>query len=142
MAGRWLIGPITAGLWALAAGAQVAAAQVSPHPTSPCALRPDSTLAKTGEALFSSRACIGCHSIGQGKRVGPDLAGVLERRSLDWLRRWIKDPATMVKTDSLAKALLAQSNNVPMPTMRLTDEEVEALLQYVSRESKKAGAKC
>jgi cytochrome c551/c552 len=140
MAGRWLIGPITAGLWALAAGAHVVAGQAPP--TSPCALRPDSTLAENGEALFSSKACIGCHSVGQGKRVGPDLVGVLERRSLDWLRRWVKDPATMLKTDSLAKALLAQSNNVPMPTMKLTDEEVEALLQYVARESKKAGSKC
>lgn len=104
----------------------------------PCRLPVDTVLAKRGQALFSSRACVGCHSIGQGKRVGPDLAGVTEKRDIDWLRRWLKNPAAMLATDSLAKALLAQNNNVAMPTLRLADEEVEALLQYIARESRKA----
>ena len=44
----------------------------------------------------------------------------------------------MLATDSLAKALLAQNNNVAMPTMRLADDEVEAVLHYIARESQKA----
>lgn len=134
MSKRWLIGLLAAGLSALGAGAL--AAQVAA-----CALRTDSTLATRGQALFGSRACVGCHSIGQGKRVGPDLAGVTARRDLDWLRRFVKDPAAMLATDSLAKALLAQSNNVPMPTLRLADDEVDALLHYLARESGKACVK-
>lgn len=101
----------------------------------PCRLPVDTVLAKRGEALFSSRACVGCHSIGKGKRVGPDLAGVTAARDLDWLRRWLKNPTAMLATDSLAKALLKQNNNVPMPTLRLADDEVEALLHYLARES-------
>jgi len=104
----------------------------------PCRLPVDTTLAKRGEALFSSRACVGCHSIGKGKRVGPDLAGVTATRDLDWLRRWLKDPTAMLATDSLAKALLKQNNNVPMPMLRLADDEVEALIHYIARESGKA----
>lgn len=104
----------------------------------PCRLPVDTVLAKRGRALFSSRACVGCHSIGQGQRVGPDLAGVTGKRDVDWLRRWVKDPAAMLATDSLAKALLAQNNNVPMPTLQLGDDEVEALLHYIARESRKA----
>jgi len=104
----------------------------------PCRLPVDTALAKRGEALFSSRACVGCHSIGKGKRVGPDLAGVTATRDVDWLRRWLKDPTAMLATDSLAKALLKQNNNVPMPMLRLADDEVEALIHYIARESGKA----
>jgi len=104
----------------------------------PCRLLVDTALAKRGEALFSSRACVGCHSIGKGKRVGPDLAGVTATRDLDWLRRWLKNPTAMLATDSLAKALLKQNNNVPMPMLRLADDEVEALIHYIARESGKA----
>ena len=104
----------------------------------PCRLPVDTVLAKRGQALYSSRACVGCHSIGKGKRVGPDLAGVTAQRDLDWLRRWLKNPTAMLATDSLAKALLAQYNNVAMPTLRLADDEVDALLHYIARESGKA----
>ncbi len=103
-----------------------------------CSLPVDTTLAKRGESLFGSRACVGCHSIGKGKRVGPDLEGVTARRELDWLRRWIKNPTAMLVSDSLAKALLVQNNNVAMPSMRLTDDEVDALVHYIARESRKA----
>jgi len=131
MSKGWLIGLLAAGLWALGAGASAAQEAA-------CALRTDSTLAKRGQALYSSRACVGCHSIGQGKRVGPDLAGVTAQRDLDWLRRFLKNPTAMLATDSLAKALLAQYNNVAMPTLRLADDEVEELLHYIARESGKA----
>ena len=104
----------------------------------PCRLPVDTALATRGQSLFSSRACVGCHSIGKGKRVGPDLAGVTERRDLDWLRRWLKNPTAMLASDSLAKALLVQNNNVAMPAMRLADDEVEALLHYIAREGQKA----
>jgi cytochrome c551/c552 len=107
----------------------------------PCRLPVDTALATRGQALYSSRACLGCHSIGKGKRVGPDLAGVTAQRDLDWLRRWLKNPTAMLATDSLAKALLAQYNNVAMPTLRLADDEVDALIHYIARESGKACVK-
>ncbi len=131
MSERWLIGLLVAWLCVLGAGASAAQ-------DAACVLRTDSTLAKRGEALFGSRACVGCHSIGKGKRVGPDLAGVTAQRDLDWLRRWLKNPTAMLATDSLAKTLLAQYNNVAMPALRLADDEVEALLHYLARESGKA----
>jgi mono/diheme cytochrome c family protein len=107
----------------------------------PCRLPVDTVLATRGQALFTSRACVGCHTIGQGQRLGPDLVGVTEKRDLGWLRRWLKNPTAMLASDSLAKALLAQSNNVAMPSLRLGDDEVEALLHYVARESRKACVK-
>jgi mono/diheme cytochrome c family protein len=101
-------------------------------------LQVDAAVAKRGQTLFQNRGCIGCHSIGKGKRSGPDLAGVTQRRDLDWLRRWLKNPTPMFETDSIAKALLAEYNNTRMPNLRLKDDEIEAILQYMQQESDKA----
>ena len=131
---RWWGGSLLAGLFVLGGG--TLAAQDS---TKSCAIQPDAALAKRGQSLFSSRGCVGCHSIGKGKRSGPDLAGVTELRDLAWLRRWMKNPTVMFETDSLAKALLAQYNNTRMPNLRLKDDEVEALLHYIAQESLTVG---
>jgi len=135
---RWLCGSLVAGLLVL--GGDVLAAQDSTAAAGSNCLQPDAALAKRGQSLFNSRGCVGCHSVGKGKRSGPDLAGITEIRDLGWLRRWLKNPTVMFETDSLAKALLAQYNNTRMPNMRLKDDEVESLLHYIAQESHKGGA--
>ena len=132
MAVRLLKGSLLAGLFALGVGGAgtVAAQQAT--------VQVDAAVAKRGQSLFQNRGCVGCHSIGKGKRSGPDLAGVTQRRDLEWLRRWMKNPTPMFETDSIAKALLAEYNNTRMPNLRLKDDEVEALLQYIQQESDKA----
>jgi mono/diheme cytochrome c family protein len=134
VAGRGFKGSFLAGLFALGVGAG-AGAVVAQQPST---LQVDAAVAKRGQSLFQNRGCIGCHSIGKGKRAGPDLAGVTQHRDLAWLRRWLKDPNPMFETDSIAKALLAQYNNTRMPNLRLKDDEIEALLQYIQQESDKA----
>jgi cytochrome c551/c552 len=101
----------------------------------------DEALAKQGKSLFTQRACTGCHTIGKGKMAGPDLAFVHERRSLDWLKSWLKDPPAMMETDETAKALLKEYNNMKMPNMKLTDAEALALIHHMANESKKAKRK-
>lgn len=135
---RWLCGSLVAGLLVL--GGDVLEAQDSTAAAGSNCLQPDAAMAKRGSSLWTSRGCAGCHSIGQGKRSGPDLAGVTELRDLAWLRRWLKNPTVMFETDSLAKALLAQYNNTRMPNLRLKDDEVESLLHYIAQESHKAGS--
>jgi mono/diheme cytochrome c family protein len=132
MSSRVLQGSLLAGLFALGVGGAgtVAAQQAT--------VQVDAAVAKRGQSLFQNRGCVGCHSIGKGKRSGPDLAGVTQRRDLEWLRRWMKNPTPMFETDSIAKALLAEYNNTRMPNLRLKDDEVEALLQYIQQESDKA----
>ena len=129
MASRVLRGSLVAGMVLFGAG--TATAQQG-------AIQVDAAAAKRGESLFQGRGCVGCHSIGKGKRAGPDLAGVTQRRSLDWLRRWLANPTPMFDTDSTAKALLAEFNNTRMPNLRLKPEEVDALLQYIQQEGDKA----
>lgn len=97
----------------------------------------DANLAKKGKSLFNSRGCMTCHSIGKGRLAGPDLAGVVERRDLDWLKRWLKDTQGMLESDTLAQRLLAESKGVKMPTVKLADREIDALIHYMAQESAK-----
>jgi protein SCO1/2 len=96
----------------------------------------DPALASTGKKLFGSRGCSGCHVLGK-RSAGPDLLGVNERRDHDWLRRWLKTTDEMLASDSLAQAMLAEFKNVKMPNMKLSDEDIEALLNYIEQETQK-----
>lgn len=83
-----------------------------------------------GYAVFSIK-CIACHTVGEGKRVGPDLKGVTDRRNHDWLKRMIKTPTAMIaQKDPIAIKLLAEYK-VPMVDMGLNDEEVEEVIKYL-----------
>lgn len=90
-------------------------------------------LYEKGEALFQSKGCVACHTIGKGKLTGPDLKGVTERRDQEWITKWLKDPDTMIRTDPTAKELLKQYL-VPMPNQGLTDEDTKALIAFFKHE--------
>ena len=85
--------------------------------------------AAQGKLAFESK-CLACHSIGQGHKLGPDLAGVTKRRSMAWLTQWMKAPGKMLETDADAKAMLKQFKNIPMPDQNLSDTEVRQYLAY------------
>jgi mono/diheme cytochrome c family protein len=84
---------------------------------------------REGEKLYQ-QFCVSCHTIGGGRLVGPDLKGVTERRSHEWLVRFITDPERMRQDDPIAIANLKQFG-VPMPRLGLTEQQVTALLAYV-----------
>ena len=100
------------------------------------ALTVDPALAQRGQSLYRNRGCEACHSIGKGKRAGPDLQGVTERRDVEWLRRWLKNTNEMLESDSTARAMLAEYNGVRMPGQKLSDQDVDALIHYIAREQK------
>jgi mono/diheme cytochrome c family protein len=95
-----------------------------------------------GEDIYKKKGCAACHNIAKagekphrrpgGKQSGPDLGGVTERRDHDWLTRFLKDPDAMFASDPTAKAMLAEAKNLKMPNMKLTDAEIEDLLNYLS----------
>ena len=86
-----------------------------------------------GEALYND-LCSGCHTIGQGDLVGPDLEGVTDRRDHDWLVRWIVAPDELIADgDPIAVELLQQWNNVPMPNVGVNDAEAEAILSFMAQ---------
>src|SRR5881394_3002699 len=93
------------------------------------AAAPTDPEASRGKLDFESK-CLACHSLGQGKKLGPDLAGVTKHRDDAWLTRWLKSPEQMLKTDEHAKAMLKEYNNLPMPNQNLTDAEIRQYLKY------------
>jgi protein SCO1/2 len=90
------------------------------------------------EYLFRSR-CSACHTIGRGAAVGPDLAGVTSRRDRAWLSRYVAEPDRLLaEKDPLAVDLFARYRSVRMPNLRLSPEEVGALLGYIEEQGRAA----
>ena len=69
-------------------------------------LPPSSTLSnQKGQRLFQQH-CIMCHTIGEGKLVGPDLKGVEYRHKLSWLINWIQYSKALIKANDRAAVQL------------------------------------
>lgn len=86
--------------------------------------------AERGEDLFRTRGCAACHSIGGGARIGPDLAGLLERREPNWIVAMISRPDSMLRHDAIARDLGAEYG-ASMPRLGILPEEAGALVAYI-----------
>jgi len=91
----------------------------------------DASAQQPGEQVFQT-SCFACHTIGEGLRVGPDLAGVHDRRSQDWLERFVKSSQTMIKNgDPDAVALAEEFNGMVMPDAIVSDQQIKDVLAYI-----------
>ncbi len=99
------------------------------HHNLPASATPTDPDAVAGKLAFESK-CLACHSVGEGRKLGPDVAGVTKRRTDAWLARWLKEPEKMLQTDPEAKAMLKEYNNLPMPNQSLGDKEIEQYIKY------------
>jgi protein SCO1/2 len=89
-----------------------------------------------GAYLYRTR-CISCHSIGKGDDVlGPDLAGVTQKREKAWLERWLANPGQMIEDgDPVAVALFERYNQIMMPNLRLDPEDIAALIHFLDQQT-------
>ncbi len=86
--------------------------------------------AQDGEQLFQQ--CKACHTIGQGKLLGPDLLDVSKNRDAVWLKNFIKSSQTLVKIgDADAVALFEEYNKLPMLDYNLPDADIDAIIKYI-----------
>ncbi len=86
--------------------------------------------APDGAKLF--QPCMACHQIGKGKLVGPDLQGVTKRIDRQWLRKFIRNSQEVVQSgDPEAVKIWEQFNKIPMPPFDYTDEQINAVLDYI-----------
>ncbi len=95
----------------------------------------DQELASEGAKVWANKGCDVCHGIGQGKITGPDLENVQLRHNVNWLRNWIRDPAEVARTDPYAQGLVSGYNHIIMPNLELTDHQIDAVINYIARES-------
>ena len=92
---------------------------------------PPAQTAAGGEAIFQLK-CAGCHTIGGGRLVGPDLKGVTALRDRAWLVRFITEPDKVLAAgDLVATALLQESDNVRMPNLGLPADQAAAVIAYL-----------
>ena len=85
-----------------------------------------------GQRLFVSK-CSACHTIGKGDRLGPDLAGVTDRRERVWLARYIQEPDEVLAAgDPIATALYNKYRKIGMPNLRLGSSDVDDLISYLA----------
>ncbi|HAZ14105.1 MAG: hypothetical protein A2X86_02935 [Bdellovibrionales bacterium GWA2_49_15] len=96
--------------------------------------------AQDGKALYDKN-CKACHKIGGGKLVGPDLAGITKKRSVDWLSKFIMSSANMIAAgDKEAIKVFEEFAKMPMPSHTFAPAELNALLSYLNNPVGGAGA--
>lgn len=82
---------------------------------------------ENGKAVFG-QLCQGCHTIGGGKSVGPDLQGLADRRDRAWVEQFILAPDKVIASgDPIAKSLVAEYG-MQMPNLGVTDAQLGSLL--------------
>lgn len=128
---RWTV-MLTLAVSLVTTGASHAQDVSNAQDTGPGAAAPRGAVVTEGQLLFDQR-CSPCHTIGGGTRVGPDLQGVVNRRSRDWLVRFITAPDKVIESgDPIATALVQQFNQIRMPNLGVTDDEARTLLDHLA----------
>ncbi|RYY99706.1 MAG: cytochrome c [Chitinophagaceae bacterium] len=91
--------------------------------------------AEEGKAIFSSR-CAACHNINKAL-TGPALAGVEQRRSIDWIVKFVQSSQTLVKGgDKTAQELFEKHNKIVMPDHPdLSADNIKNIVEYIKAES-------
>ncbi len=90
--------------------------------------------ADDGSTIFASK-CAACHTIGQGKRVGPDLKGITTTEDPGWLARWISSPSALIKAGDPTATRLVKQYPLQMPDLGLSSTDVDAVLAYIAQQS-------
>jgi len=90
--------------------------------------------------LLFARQCSGCHTIGKGDLIGPDLKGVAARHERPWLLRFIRSSREVIDGgDKAAAALFERYKRQRMPDHDFTPAQVDALLAYIATVKTAAG---
>lgn len=118
----------------------------------------ESKLARVRDIMLQ-KGCLTCHQMGKGGgAVGPILTDVGSRRTEDWLRKWIDDPKSVPAEERGPNLfLVGPTATVPlppgvqltpspqptaqrfpmnatyMPTIQMTEEELDLLVEYLSK---------
>jgi cytochrome c2 len=90
--------------------------------------------ADTGSAIFSAK-CSACHTIGKGKLVGPDLKGITNKESHQWLHNWVSSPSSVVQSGDATATALVKQYPMQMPDLGLSPTDVDAVLAYIAQQS-------
>jgi mono/diheme cytochrome c family protein len=98
--------------------------------------------AEEGKKLYEANNCGSCHALDK-KVVGPALRGVTERRSEEWLIKWIRNNEAFRKSgDADANAIFKEYGGAAMNIFEnLSPDQVKHILEYIKTAPKPTVAK-
>lgn len=94
-----------------------------------------------GKSIFTSR-CAACHNVNK-VLTGPALAGVDQRRSIDWIIKFVQSSQSVIKGgDKVAADLFQKFNKVVMPDHTdLTSDNIKSVVEYIKSQVATNGEK-
>jgi mono/diheme cytochrome c family protein len=85
----------------------------------------DAAKIEAGKKVYEAQKCAACHMIaGKGSKLSP-LDGVGAKLSVEDIRKWIVEPATM-------EAKLATKPKIKMKAYKMGDADLDALVAYMA----------
>lgn len=94
----------------------------------PPAAEPRAAAPSQGEQLFHASGCTGCHTIGAGVLVGPDLRGVAQRRARALIAQFIEDPDLVYR---LHGGTPLNAGYEHMPPLGVSNRDANVLADYL-----------
>ncbi|MFZ4859213.1 MAG: c-type cytochrome [Desulfuromonadaceae bacterium] len=88
-------------------------------------------LADQGKDLFDKQ-CAGCHTIGGGDGGGPDLKGVISKRTHEWLESVIIEPNKLSANKDPIQIELVKKYGYEMPNLGIGHEDALKIIAYIS----------
>ena len=91
--------------------------------------------AEEGKTIFAAR-CASCHNVNK-VLTGPALAGLQDRRYMDWIMSFITSSQAMIKNgDKEAVAIFEKFNKIPMPDHKdINPDQIKGIVEYIKGES-------
>lgn len=90
-----------------------------------------SSFSQDGESIFKSK-CAVCHKLTNKKFIGPGLANVHEKYTLDWFKKFVPSSQTLIKNnDPDAVKIFEEFNKVIMPDQDVSDSDLVLLYEYI-----------
>jgi mono/diheme cytochrome c family protein len=90
--------------------------------------------AEEGKSIFVAR-CAACHNVNK-VLVGPALAGVDQRRSIDWIVKFVHSPQTIIKSGDPYAVALLDKFKVQMPDQPdLTPDKIKSVVEFIKTEA-------
>ena len=96
----------------------------------------DSATISLGKNSFLTK-CANCHNFTQNG-IGPQLAGITSKYSIDWIRNFIKDPKKVIDAGDTNAVKLFKRYKTIMPSFaHLPDEEIDAIIAFTHIQKKR-----
>ncbi len=90
----------------------------------------DSLSIAHGQILFNQN-CSGCHGFHQDG-IGPNLSGITETDSVEWLRHFIRESKKMIESgDAHAKKIFDSYHSMMPSFTAMTDEQIDQLISFL-----------